>query len=148
MKKMILFSFAILVASVLFAQKAEIFSASNVAIRGYDPVSYFKQGKPMKGKPQFSYTWRNAKWYFISQGNLNEFAKAPEKYAPQYGGYCAYGCSNGYKAPTDPEAWTIVKGRLYLNYSKKVRSEWEKKRDERIAQADKNWVLIRHKEKL
>jgi hypothetical protein len=74
------------------------------------------------------------------------FSKSPEKYAPQYGGYCAYGMSEGHKAPTDPNAWTIVNGKLYLNYSLDVKQKWNKNQMERIDQADKNWPQLKDKE--
>lgn len=75
------------------------------------------------------------------------FRKTPEKYAPQYGGYCAFGLSNGYKAQTDPQAWTIDSGKLYLNYNLNVRQEWNKNRKERIEKADKNWPDVKDKGK-
>jgi YHS domain-containing protein len=123
-----------------------VFEKLDKAIRGYDPVAYFTEGKPIEGKEKLVYNWNNASWYFSSAQNLNLFKANPGKYAPQYGGYCAYGLSNGYKASTVPEAWTIVNGKLYLNYSLKVRYTWEKNRTERIANADKNWPLIKDKE--
>lgn len=128
------------------AQKAEIFNKSGRAIRGYDPVAYFTQGKPVKGSEKFDYNWKGANWHFSSKQNLDAFVKSPEKYAPQYGGYCAYGLSKGYKASTEPDAWTIVNGKLYLNYDLDVRDDWNKDRDERIKKADKNWPTVKNKE--
>ena len=92
------------------------------------------------------YNWNEANWYFSSQKNLDQFKANPEKYAPQYGGYCAFGLSNGYKAPTDEDAWTIENDKLYLNYSLQVRQEWNKDRQQRIKQADQNWPSVRDKE--
>src|SRR5436190_21093437 len=88
----------------LSAQQPRIYSTEHGAIQGYDPVAYFKQSKPVKGIRSISYRWNEATWYFSSEENLNAFKKSPEKYAPQYGGYCAFGTSRGYKAPTKPEA--------------------------------------------
>ena len=130
----------------LSAQKSAVFEKSDRAIRAYDPVAYFTEGRPVQGKEEFVYNWNNASWYFSSQQNLNLFKTNPQKYAPQYGGYCAYGLSNGYKASTVPEAWTIVNGKLYLNYSLKIRDTWEKNRAEWIEKADKNWPQIKDKE--
>jgi hypothetical protein len=130
----------------LSAQQAEVFSKSGVAIRGYDAVSYFKEGKPVKGDDQFSFKWNDANWIFSSRVNLDSFKLNPEKFAPQYGGYCAYGVSEDHKAPTDPEAWTIVNGKLYLNYSLKVKEMWNKNQQARIEDANKNWPLINNKE--
>ena len=81
---------------------------SGVAIKGYDPVAYFTQSKPVKGSASFTHQWMNSTWWFASAEDRDEFARTPEKYAPQYGGYCAYGVSQGHTAPIDPEAWTIL----------------------------------------
>jgi len=131
---------------LLFAQKSEIYIKSGKAIRGYDPVAYFTESKPVEGKETFIYNWKGADWYFSSKKNLDMFIANPEKYAPQYGGYCAYGLSNGYKASIDEEAWTIENGKLYLNYSLSVRDKWNINRKERIAQADKNWPAVKDKD--
>src|SRR5262245_34746026 len=95
-----------------------------VAIKGYDPVAYFTQSKPVKGSASFSYQWMNSTWWFASAADRDDFARNPEKYVPQYGGYCAYGVSQNHTAPIDPEAWTIIRGKLYLNYSKGVKKTW------------------------
>ncbi len=130
----------------LCAQKSSTFIESGKAIRGYDPVAYFTAGEPVKGNKNFQLTWNNADWYFSSQQNLNLFKANPEKYAPQYGGYCAYGLSGGHKAPTDNNAWAIVNNKLYLNYSPEVKKEWLKNQKERIVKADKYWPEIKNKE--
>ena len=80
-----------------------------------------------------------AKWLFSSAEHRDAFAKEPEKYAPQYGGYCAYGVSQGYAVKIEPDAWTIVNGKLYLNYDRGVQKTWEKDLPGYIAKADKNW---------
>ena len=147
MKKRILLTAFVVVSTVsLFAQKAEVFNPSNEAIRGYDPVAYFTEGKPVKGNEKLSYQWKNANWFFATKQNLDLFTKNPEKYAPQYGGYCAYGLSEGHKAPTDPNAWTIVDGKLYLNYSLDVKEKWKQDQKQRIVKADKNWPQLKDKE--
>ena len=147
MKREILLTvFFIVSTASLFAQKAEVFNPSEKAIRGYDPVAYFTEGKSVKGNDNLTYHWKDANWYFSSTQNLNSFTKNPEKYAPQYGGYCAYGMSEGHKAPTDPDAWTIVDGKLYLNYSKDVRTKWRESEKERIDRADKNWPQLKDSE--
>jgi len=129
-------------AAPLFAQH-EIFIKSNEAIQGYDPVAYFKESKPVQGKKEFSFQWKDATWLFSNAQNLATFKTDPEKYAPQFGGYCAYGMSEGHKAPTDPEAWTIVDGKLYLNYNKDVREMWKKDQPARIAKAKENWPTVK-----
>jgi YHS domain-containing protein len=147
MKKILLIVTGVLFTTLsLFAQKSAVFEKSGKAIRGYDPVAYFTDGKPVEGKDEFVYNWSNANWYFSSQQNLNLFKTNPGKYVPQYGGYCAYGLSRGYKASTVPEAWTIDNGKLYLNYSLSVRNDWDKNRQERIQKADSYWPQIKDKE--
>ena len=139
----LLFLFAI---TATFAQKSPVFAPEGKAIRGYDPVAYFTEGKPVPGDPQFSYSYQGADWQFASAKNRDAFKADPEKYAPQYGGYCAFGTSRGYKAPTQPDAWTIDNGKLYLNYNTKVRTEWDKDRSGYIKKADANWPTIKDKE--
>ena len=147
MKKEILLTvFLMAVVASLFAQKSEVFNPSNKAIRGYHPVAYFTEGKAVKGNESLTYHWKDADWYFSSTQNLNSFSKNPDKYVPQYGGYCAYGLSEGHKAPTDPDAWTIVDGKLYLNYSKDIRTKWRESEKERIDKADKIWPGLKDKE--
>ncbi|MEG9861214.1 MAG: YHS domain-containing (seleno)protein [Parvularculales bacterium] len=111
----------------------------HVAVEGADVVAYFTQGKVTTGSKAYEYVWHGATWRFASEENRDVFAAHPEKYAPQYGGYCAYAISRGYTAPIDPEAWTIVDGNLYLNYSKGVRKEWEQDVSGNIVLGDKNW---------
>ena len=146
MKNLVILAAIVMATASAGAQKAEIFSKGGKAIHGYDPVAYFTKGKPVRGYENLSHQWKGGTWYFSSQQNLDAFQKAPENYAPQYGGYCAYGLSKGYKATTEPDAWSIVNGKLYLNYNTGVRSEWNKNRDERIKKADKNWPQIKNKE--
>ena len=140
-------SFLILATSLTSnAQHSAIFSTEEGAIRGYDPVAYFKNADAVKGKKEFSYDHENATWYFSSQENLEIFKATPEKYLPQYGGYCAYGASDGdgHKAPTQPDAWTVINGKLYFNYNKKVQTLWLKDTAELIGKADFNWPKIKN----
>jgi len=110
-----------------------------IAIKGYDPVAYFTDSKPVKGSAAFSHQWMSSTWWFASAEHRDEFARSPEKYAPQYGGYCAYGVSQGHTAPIDPEAWTIIEGKLYLNYSKGVKKTWSEAIPQHIDEANRNW---------
>lgn len=125
------------------AQTAEIFTTDAGAIQGYDAVAYFTESKPVKGLKEFAFTYKDETWYFASADHLQKFKAAPEKYTPQYGGYCAYGMSRGYKAKTDPEAWTIVDGKLYLNYNLDVRKTWNEKQSELIDKANTNWPTVK-----
>lgn len=136
---------AVLAAPLALAQKPEIFADRNGAIRGYDPVAYFTQRTPVKGTDEFTFQWRGATWRFASAANRDRFAAAPEQFAPQYGGYCAYGVAKGSAPPIDPNAWSIVDGKLYLNFNLPTRAVWEKDIPGYIRQADANWpgVLAR-----
>ena len=110
-----------------------------VAIKGYDPVAYFTQNKPVQGSAEFEYLWNGAKWRFANAEHRDLFKADPEKYAPQYGGYCAYAVSQGKTADIDPDAWTIFEGRLYLNLDKDVQKLWEKDMKGYIRKADEHW---------
>lgn len=134
--------YLIFILNAGFAQK-EIFVKSNQAIQGYDPVAYFKNLKPVKGKNEFSYNWKGENWHFATQENLDDFKANPEKFAPQFGGYCAYGVADGHKAPTSPDAWTIFDGKLFLNYDTNVRDLWKKDMKVFIQQANKNWPAVK-----
>lgn len=124
------------------AQIVKFNATDGIAIKGYDPVAYFFQNKAVQGSDSYSFDWSGSKWKFISQANLDSFKIAPEKYAPQYGGYCAYGCSENHKAPTDPNAFTIVGNKLYLNYSLKVKEFWLKDTVGKIKAADAYWPAL------
>lgn len=113
---------------------------SNKAVSGYDTVAYFKEGKAVKGKEEFKTDYKGVVWLFASQADLDAFKAEPEKYAPQYGGYCAYavGAKNDLVS-ADPEVWKIVNGKLYLNYDKDIQKIWEKDVPGYISKGDSNW---------
>jgi YHS domain-containing protein len=125
-----------------WASKPSIYSESDVAINGFDPVAYFNQQQPVEGSPAHSSEWNGAKWLFSNAENKAAFDANPEEFAPQYGGYCAYAVSKGYTASTDPDAWTVHDGKLYLNYSKTVRLLWSRDIPGHVASADKNWPAV------
>jgi hypothetical protein len=133
---------ALLLSTTSYAQDVKYYNTKGTAINGYDPVAYFLQNKAIAGNDSYSTDWSGSKWKFISQTNLDSFKIAPEKYAPQYGGYCAYGCSENHKAPTDPNAFTIVGNKLYLNYSLKVKEFWLKDTVGKIKAADGFWPAL------
>jgi YHS domain-containing protein len=134
MKKLLVavFLFTVYMAIPAVAQKAAVFTHERGAISGYDPVAYFTAGKPVEGKKAFTYSWNGADWYFSTAANKEAFE--------------ADGMSKGYKAPTDPEAWTIRDNKLYLNYNKKVQQTWNENQQEFIEKADKNWPEVVNKE--
>ena len=146
MKKIVLSVAVALFTMYSHAQKSEVFTSKGYAVNGYDVVGYFTQGKPVEGKKTFLYQWHNAYWLFSTKQNLDSFSHSPEKYAPQFGGYCAYGVSEGHKATTEPDAWTIVDGKLYLNYNKDVQQLWKKDIPGRIKKAEENWVNVKDTE--
>lgn len=113
-----------------------------IAIKGYDPVAYFTEGKAVKGKPEFKVTWHDAAWLFSSAENRGRFKADPEKYSPRYGGFCALAVAAGQKVDIDPEAWSIVDGRLYLNYNSKFRDQWRQNLAENIRRADDKWSAM------
>ena len=113
-----------------------------LALDGYDPVAYFTDGKPVEGTKEFTLDWSGATWRFASEAHRDEFRKAPEKYAPQYGGYCAWAVSQNYTADSDPEAWTIIDGKLYLNYDRKILEKWKLDIPGNISKADGNWPKL------
>jgi YHS domain-containing protein len=106
-KTLALFVATVFASTILFSQKPEIFSPDGVALKGYDVVAFFKEHKPVKGYDSLQLERNNTTWYFASQQNLDSFKADTARYIPQYGGYCAFGASRGYKAPTEIETWTI-----------------------------------------
>jgi YHS domain-containing protein len=140
MKKSILILFVGFLSATTFAQTAKhINLKSNVAIQGYDPVAYFEINKSTEGNKEIKSKYNGAIYYFSSESNKALFLKNPSQYEPQFGGFCAYGMSEGYEAPIQPDAFTIVENKLYLNYNLKVKETWLKERDVRIEKAIVNW---------
>ncbi len=121
------------------AAESAVYERRGVAIRGTDPVAYFTEGEPRDGEAEFSHEWNGAEWRFASAENRDQFIADPERYAPQYGGYCAWAVANGYTASTVPEAWHIVDGKLYLNYSLGVRKQWLQDIPGNVRKGDANW---------
>ena len=121
--------------------------SKGVAIRGYDAVGYFTDAQPVKGNPKFSFSWGGALWQFSSAEHLDAFRQDPNKYAPQYGGYCAWAVGHGYTAGADPTVWTIRNGKLYLNYNQDVQKKWSGDIPGWIAKGDANWPKILQEKK-
>lgn len=131
-----------LLATTVRAQSSRVYQENGVAIDGTDPVAYFTESTPVAGDPSITHEWMGATWQFSSVENRDSFAQNPSKYAPQYGGFCAYAVSEGYTASTVPEAWKIVDGKLYLNYSRRIQRRWERDIPGYIASADANWPAV------
>ena len=115
---------------------------SSVALSGYDPVAYFTENKPVKGDSRYSTEYQGAQWHFSSAVNRDAFVADPKRYAPQYGGYCAWAVSEGDTASADPKLWKIIDGKLYLNYDADVQKKWELDIAGHIRKADKNWPAV------
>ena len=147
MKKVLavsVFLFGTLMASSASAAIDAIYTGffSNEALRGYDTVAYFTEGRPIEGSDDFTTEYMGATWKFSSQQHLDLFLADPEKYAPQYGGYCAWAMSNGDTASAEPDLWTIHEGKLYLNYSKRVNRRWQEDIPGFISKADQHWPTL------
>ncbi len=130
----------LLIANTAFAA-APVYTSyfSDVAASGYDVVSYFTQQQPMKGTSKYSTAYNGAEWHFSSQENLNLFKSAPKKFAPQYGGYCAWAAAYNKTAKGDPLQWAIHNDKLYLNYNADIKAKWSADKDQLIKKADLFW---------
>lgn len=115
---------------------------AGVGAGGYDVVQYFEQGKPVVGSSQFSAQHDGVIWRFSSAESRNRFAMDPSRYTPQYGGYCAWAVSEGYTAKGDPTAWSIVDGKLYLNYNASVHKTWQRNTTLHITRGNANWPSV------
>jgi hypothetical protein len=138
----ILTAAALWISGLSVALAGDYFERDGVAIGGYDPVAYFTEHKPVKGLPEFQSVHRGSTFQFVSAAHRELFAAEPDTYAPRYGGYCAYGTAKGYKAKIDPEAFSVIHGTLYLNYSDAVRTRWLSDVPGYIQQADANWPAV------
>jgi hypothetical protein len=127
---------------------ADFFERNGLAIDGYDPVSYFTDMKPVKGSPEFRVEFQGLTFQFISASHRDAFAANPDRFVPQYGGYCAYGMAKGYKASIDPAVFTVVGDKLYLNYSETVRSQWLSDIPGYVRKADANWPEVKQSTKV
>jgi hypothetical protein len=130
--------------SPVYAAKPPIYveKGSNLAVSGYDPVAYFKDGKPSAGNPAYTTTHQGLTWRFASAANRDAFVANPGAYAPQYGGYCAYAVSQNGTAEGDPKRWKIVDGKLYLNANWFAQRLWENGIPDHIVKANKNWPHV------
>lgn len=135
---------ALLFTAPAHAAKDPVYTGffSSVAVGGYDPVAYFTEGRPVEGSDDFETDHEGYTYRFSSQANLDAFIAEPEAYLPQYGGYCAWAVAQGTTASTNPHNWSIVDGKLYLNYDDAVQARWEKDIPGNISKADTNWPRV------
>ncbi|NOH49018.1 hypothetical protein F0262_13250 [Vibrio rotiferianus] len=129
--------------SLMAADVGMSVDANDLAIKGYDPVAYFTDNGAVQGKAEYSATYNNAIYHFANAANREQFKSDPQAYAPQYGGYCAFGVAMGKKFETDPEAWKIEGGKLYLNLDKSVQKRWLEDTQGFIQDANTNWTAIK-----
>ncbi len=137
---------ATLAGQVSSARAAEVNTGyfGNVAIMGYDPVAYFTMNDAVKGSEDHAFEWLGATWLFANGEHRQTFIASPIKYAPQYGGLCSLGVAYGEATrDIDPEAWSIIKGKLYLNYSKGGAGDFVESGDDMIARADAKWPKVK-----
>ena len=136
--------FAVALPFHALAAAPEVFTGivEGVGAGGYDVVSYFDGTAPLEGKAEFAMDWKGAAWRFATQANLDAFKANPEKFAPQYGGYCAYAVSKGGTAKGDPLVWTQVDGKLYFNLSSDIKKLWSTDIPGNIAKANANWPAV------
>ena len=144
MKKLSLLLLALGLALPAFAQTKTLLNLekTGVAIQGYDPVAFFTDSRPVKGKPEFPARHNGALYYFASKEHRDLFKADPAKYEPAFGGYCAFGVSKGKLVEIDVEAFQIVNGRLLLQYSKGVRDDFNKDTQGNLAKADAHWPAL------
>lgn len=113
-----------------------------VGAGGYDVVAYQAEGAARAGEAAIAASHDGISYRFASAANRDAFLAAPSKYLPQFGGYCAWAVANGYTAHADPEAWSVVEGKLYLNYSKSVRTRWARDTRANIVKGEANWPKV------
>ena len=127
------------IAAPALARPARVFVKDGYAVCGHDPVAYFQEGQAVLGTAAYRLRWVNAVWQFSSAENLAAFERNPNAFAPQYGGFCAMALSTGTLLDTDPAAWAIHDGKLYLTHTLSARENWLSDPDLRIAQANAHW---------
>ncbi|MEM1422277.1 MAG: YHS domain-containing (seleno)protein [Pseudomonadota bacterium] len=112
------------------------------ALRGYDPVAYFTRGEAVEGDPEHRLEWRGVMWSFASAEHKAMFEADPERFAPQFGGYCAWSMMQGRRSSVDPHAWDVIDGKLYMNFSPGMQAAWREEMARNIAEAEKQWAQI------
>jgi len=110
-----------------------------VILKGYDAVAYFKQHRAVKGDPKYSSSYGGATYYFASADDKSVFDKSPQKYAPQYGGFCANGMKSRKLSDIDPNVFFVYKGKLYVCQNPKAGKIFYSDPDANIKKADANW---------
>ncbi|WP_456446525.1 YHS domain-containing (seleno)protein [Thiolapillus sp.] len=138
----IFFSMVLMISSAMAEEAVYTPLFSDTAVGRYDPVAYFTEGHPVKGSKRFPLEYKGATWYFASEEHRQMFQANPGKYAPQYGGYCAWAVAHDTTARGDPLQWTLHEGKLYLNYDAAIRKDWEQDKAHWIREADRFWPTL------
>ena len=133
---------ALMATLALSAMAGQFNETDGVAIKGFDPVAYVTEQKAVPGLAEFTGIYKGSTFRFVNTANRDAFIANPEKFAPQYDGYCAYGVSRGYKAATSPDAFRVVDGKLYLNFNAEVKTTWAKDVPGYIGKADAQWPTV------
>jgi YHS domain-containing protein len=134
--------FAVTLATGAAADDLRRNAPDGLGLRGYDPVAYQTLRAAVPGDAAIAIEHDGIEWRFSSAQNREAFVATPERYLPAYGGFCAWATAHGYKADADPEAWTVVDGRLFVNYNREVQAEWLPERDRLIVEGDRNWPTV------
>ncbi len=132
-------AFVLLSTSVFAGDLVNVSGASRVALSGFDPVAFFADAKPVNGSPFISAQHQGATYFFASEDHKKLFAAAPEKYAPQFGGFCAFGVGLDKLFPVDISTWQVRDGKLYLNLNPDILNKFNADLSGNIAKANKNW---------
>lgn len=142
LKHTLLWIFGGFFGALTWAAGPQNLDANGVAVKGYDAVAYFSENRPVKGTAEFSTKLDGATYLFASAANRDKFIANPTKYQPQYGGYCAYGVAQGYKPDIDPNAFSVVDGKLFLNFSPVVTKRWEQDIPGYIKTGNEKWKTL------
>ena len=117
-------------------------ATDRIALKGYDPVAYFTSSTPTPGVAEYNYVHDGVRYFFANARHRDLFKANPDKYAPQFGGFCSYGTAQGYKVSTQPDAFSVVDGKLYLNYNREVVKIWKQDVPGNISKAEENWPEV------
>ncbi len=141
MKKLLSLVMFVVLSTFAFAATKSLINVdkTGLALKGYDPVAYFTENRPVMGNTQFASTYNGARYQFASAANKNTFDANPSKYEPQFGGFCAYAASEGHTAKIEPDAFEVLNGRLLLQYDKDIREKFNQDPQGRLKKADANW---------
>jgi YHS domain-containing protein len=131
-----------MIACSEFSYAGDFFEQDGMAIAGYDPIVYFTDMKATHGIKEISAEYKGSVFLFTSAENRDKFLSSPELYVPQFNGFCAYGVAGGYKAKIDPLAFSVIGGKLYLNYNTEVQSKWTKDVNHYISKAENEWSEV------